>query len=155
MSGVRPCVARAIEEADYAQWKPLRDGYDAFYGREGPTALAQAISRTAWERFFNPQEPVFALVAQVDDAVVGLAHFLYHRSTTRIEPSCYMQDLFTAPDRRGHGIGRALIQEVYARARADGCGRVYWQTHASNEAGRTLYDKVARHAGFIVYTHEL
>ena len=85
----------------------------------------------------------------------GLTHYLYHRSTTRNELTCYLQDLFTAPAQRGQGVGRALIEGVYTEARRAGARRVYWQTQSSNAAGRQLYDKVAAHLGFIVYSHEL
>lgn len=104
---------------------------------------------------FSPLEPVFALVAEVDEEVVGIAHYLFHRSTTRIEPVCYLQDLFTDPEVRGRGIARALIHAVYKQAGEAGARRVYWQTKATNEAGRVLYDRVAKHVGFIVYSHEL
>jgi GNAT superfamily N-acetyltransferase len=87
--------------------------------------------------------------------LVGLTHYLYHRSTTRLELTCYLQDLFTQESERGHGIGRLLIEGVYRQARAAGVKRVYWQTHETNAAGRLLYDKVAQHAGFIVYGQEV
>ena len=87
--------------------------------------------------------------------MLGLTHYLYHRSTTRIELTCYMQDLFTDPAKRGKGVGRALIQGVYEQAKAAGITRVYWQTHQTNKAGHLLYDKVAQHMGFIVYSHEV
>ena len=145
---------RAIAESDRAAWEPLWAGYNAFYDRAGPTALAPAITQTLWLRFFDPAEPVFALVAERSGQLAGLAHFLFHRSTTRIEPVCYLQDLFTDPALRGRGVGRALIEGVYARARDAGASRVYWQTRESNAAGRLLYDKVARHHGFIVYSHD-
>jgi GNAT superfamily N-acetyltransferase len=146
---------RAIRRADYEAWRPLWDGYNAFYGRSGPTALPEQISRTTWERFLDTAEPVHALVAQREGRVVGLAHYLYHRSTTRLRDVCYLQDLFTAPELRGRGIGRQLIHGVYDAARAAGCSRVYWQTQAGNQPGRALYDKVAQHQGFIVYSREL
>lgn len=146
---------RAIAESDRAAWEPLWAGYNAFYDRAGPTALAPAITQTLWLRFFDPAEPVFALVAERSGQLAGLAHFLFHRSTTRIEPVCYLQDLFTDPALRGRGVGRALIEGVYARARDAGASRVYWQTRESNAAGRLLYDKVARHHGFIVYSHDV
>jgi GNAT superfamily N-acetyltransferase len=145
---------RPIAPADFEGWKPLWDGYNAFYGREGETALPADVTATTWRRFFDSAEPVFALVAEADGALLGLTHFLYHRSTTRLELVCYLQDLFTAPEARGRGIGRALIHGVYDRAREDGLKRVYWQTHESNAAGRLLYDKVAAHKGFIVYGHD-
>src|SRR5438067_5048906 len=80
---------------------------------------------------------------------------LYHRSTTRVEPVCYLQDLYTTPARRGHGIGRALIEGAYAEARRAGLQRVYWQTQESNTPGRRLYERIARHHGFIVYSHDV
>jgi GNAT superfamily N-acetyltransferase len=140
---------------DYAAWKPLWDGYNAFYGREGPTALPDEITQVTWQRFFDAYEPVHALVAERDGKLVGLTHYLFHRSTTRIEPTCYLQDLFTLSSERGQGVGRQLIQGVYAHVQRVGAHRVYWQTHATNTAGRTLYDKVAGHSGFIVYATTL
>ena len=151
----QPFLVRAVLRHDYEQWLPLWHGYNAFYGRVGATALAEEITVTTWERFFNPIEPVFALVAEVDGRVAGLAHYLFHRSTTKVEPVCYLQDLFTLPGLRGRGLGRALIEEVYAQAQLVRSPRVYWQTQVSNQAGRALYDKVAKHLGFIVYSHEL
>ena len=147
-------IVRPIEQPDYEAWEPLWDGYNAFYGRKDETALPAAITETTWRRFFDPTEPVFALVAESDGQLLGLTHFLFHRSTTRIELTCYLQDLFTSPEARGRGIGRALIEGVYEQAQAAGITRVYWQTQDSNTAGRLLYDKVASHNGFIVYSHD-
>ena len=144
-------LVRPIRPADFAAWKPLWDGYNAFYGREGETALPVEVTQATWQRFFDPNEPVFALMAERDGVLVGITHFLFHRSTTRIELTCYLQDLFTLPTERGLGVGRALIQGVCEQAKRDGIKRVYWQTHETNAAGRMLYDKVARHFGFIVY----
>jgi len=146
---------RPVARSDYEQWRPLWDGYNDFYGRDRDTALPEAITQATWERFHNPAEPVHALIALEGSAVVGLAHYLFHRSTTCLHDVCYLQDLFTAPSHRGRRIGQQLIEAVYASARDTGCTRVYWQTQATNAAGRALYEKVARHAGFIVYSREL
>ena len=146
---------RPIEQQDYAAWLPLWEGYNAFYGRAGETALAEEITRTTWARFFDAAEPVFAIVAERDGQLVGLTHYLFHRSTTRVEPVCYLQDLFTATHARGKGVGRSLIEAVCGAAKANGVKRVYWQTHESNAAGRMLYDKVAHHFGFIVYARDV
>ncbi len=151
----QPTIIRTIHPDDFNGWLPLFDGYNAFYGREGATALAPSITQTTWERFFDPSEPVFALVAERGGKLVGLVHYLWHRSTTRTEPICYLQDLFTDATQRGSGIGRALILRVYEEAAKAGVKRVYWQTHETNAAGRLLYDKVAKHMGSIVYSHDL
>ena len=145
---------RPVLPADFNGWKPLWDGYNAFYGRSGPAALPDAITQATWQRFFDPAEPVFGLVAERDGHIVGLTHYLFHRSTTKIEPVCYLQDLFTTSEARGQGVGNALIQAVYGQAKLAGVQRVYWQTQVGNEAGRMLYDKVAKHVGFIVYSHD-
>ena len=145
---------RSIEPADRAAWEALWAGYNAFYGRKGSTALAPEITDATWERFFDPEEPVYALVAEEHGRLIGLTHYLFHRSTIHVEPVCYLQDLFTDDAQRGRGIGRALIIGVFEQAKARGIKRVYWQTHESNAPGRHLYDKVAKHAGFLVYSHE-
>jgi GNAT superfamily N-acetyltransferase len=148
-------TVRPIQRSDYPQWRPLWDAYNAFYGRAASLALPEAITASTWARFFNDAEPVHALVADDGGRVVGLAHHLFHRSTTRLHDVCYLQDLFVDERQRGRGVGRALITAVYAAARAAACSRVYWQTKADNRAGRTLYDKVAQHNGFVVYASEL
>ena len=148
-------TVRELRDSDYKAWRPLWDGYNAFYGREGPTALDPEVTKTTWSRFLDPNEPVYALVAESGGKVLGLTHYLYHRSTTRIELTCYLQDLFTAKEARGQGVGRALIEAVYVAARSKGIKRVYWQTHHTNAQGRALYEKVAQHYGFIVYAHDV
>src|SRR5499433_4564229 len=110
-------TVRFVTRADFDKWLPLWDGYNAFYGRSGPTPLAREITETTWSRFFDAYEPVHALVAESGGELIGLAHYLFHRSTTAIQPSCYLQDLFTASAARGKGVGRALINGVYEQAR--------------------------------------
>ncbi|APG06612.1 GNAT family N-acetyltransferase [Luteibacter rhizovicinus DSM 16549] len=142
---------RSLVPGDRAAWQGLWDGYNAFYGREGATALPDEITEVTWTRFFDGYEPMYALVAEKDGELLGLAHFLLHRSTTQIKPNCYLQDVFTTERARGKGVARALIETVYARATALGAGRVYWQTHETNTTAMVLYDKVAEKSGFIVY----
>lgn len=148
-------VIRPVTPADFAQWLPLWDGYNAFYGRSGPTALPAGITRSTWQRFLDPDEPVYALVAERDGRLLGLTHYLFHRSTIHIELISYLQDLYTGESARGQGIGRALIEEVAARSRAAGAARVYWLTHESNQTARRLYDTLATNSGFIVYRRQL
>jgi len=144
-------VIRSVERRDFQQWLPLWDGYNKFYGRFGPTALPVEITQATWARFFDSYEPVYALVAESNQKLVGIVHYLFHRSTTMLVPTCYLQDLFTEESLRGKGIGRALIEGVYEQARLGGAGRVYWLTHETNTTAQKLYDQVAERSGFIVY----
>ena len=148
-------IIRPVTRADYHPWLPLWQGYNAFYGRHGATALAEEITRTTWARFFDGYEPVHALVAESDGKLVGLTHYLFHRSTIMLGPICYLQDLFTDPALRGKGIGKLLIEAVYEKARAAGSTRVYWHTQDTNTTARRLYDHVATHSGIAVYRKEL
>ena len=146
-----PLRIRPIADTDFAAWRPLWDGYNAFYGRSGETALPEAITRATWSRFLDPQEPMHARVAESGDGVIGLVHFLFHRSTIQLNPTCYLQDLFTVEAARGKGVARALIEAVYRSAAQAGAGRVYWQTHETNHTAMRLYDQVAERSGFVVY----
>jgi GNAT superfamily N-acetyltransferase len=144
-------TVRAVAKDDFPRWLPLWDGYNAFYGRVGETALSQEVTRMTWSRFFDAYEPMHAMVAEASGRLLGLVHFLYHRSTTQIAPSCYLQDLFAVEEARGKGVGRALIDAVYQQAKAAGSPRVYWQTHETNQVAMRLYDKLAEKSGFVVY----
>jgi GNAT superfamily N-acetyltransferase len=142
---------RFAVRTDFPQWLPLWEGYNKFYGRFGPTALPDEITRMTWARFFDAYEPMHAMVAEEEGQLVGLVHYLFHRSTISIAPTCYLQDLFTQESARGKGVGRVLINAVYERAKLAGLTRVYWQTHESNSTAMKLYDKVAEHSGFVIY----
>ena len=144
---------RTVRREDFSAWQKLWDGYNAFYGRSGATALPAEITQSTWSRFFDVYEPMHALVAESAEGLLGLTHFLYHRSTIALGPVCYLQDLFTVEAARGHGVGRALIEAVYQRARTAGSSRVYWQTHETNATAMRLYDRIAEKSGFLVYRH--
>jgi GNAT superfamily N-acetyltransferase len=140
-------TVRDARKDDFAQWEPLWDGYTRFYEREP----AAKITATTWQRFFDPYEPMHVLVAEMDDRIVGIVHYLFHRSTSLIEPTCYLQDLFTVEGLRGKGVGRALIEAVYARAKDSGASRVYWMTHETNATAMKLYNAIADKTGFLQY----
>jgi RimJ/RimL family protein N-acetyltransferase len=143
---------RALGAADEAAWRALWRDYQTFYD----TALSETVFTTTWARLLDPAEPMFALGA-FDDAgrMLGIVHAIHHRSCWTTGPYCYLQDLFTAADARGRGVGRALIDAVCARARDAGASRVYWLTHDSNATARALYEQVATDAGFIQYRKDL
>jgi GNAT superfamily N-acetyltransferase len=142
-------IIRDIRASDRSQWDGLWQGYLAFY----ESVLPADVTDLTFARFLDPNEPMFALVAE-DEAsgeLLGLVHCVLHRGTWAKADLCYLEDLFTLASARRHGVGRALIEAVYARADELGCDRVYWLTHESNAAGRSLYDKVATYTGSIQY----
>jgi GNAT superfamily N-acetyltransferase len=142
---------RPVQKSDWAQWLPLWQGYNTFYKR----VAADDVTAANRGRVFDAYEPVHALVAEQNGALVGLVHYIFHRNTGTIGPVCYLQDLFTEPDLRGQGVGRALIEAVYAEAARAGSPRVYWMTHETNTEAQILYDKVADRSGFIQYRKQL
>jgi GNAT superfamily N-acetyltransferase len=146
---------RPVVRADFKQWLPLWENYNEFYGRTGTKALPAGITQMTWTRFFDAYEPMHALIAESDGKLVGLAHYIYHRNTIMLGPTCYLQDLFTEEAWRGKGIAKALINAVYEQARTAGSTRVYWQTHESNLTAMKLYDQVAVRSGFIVYRKQI
>lgn len=150
---VEPAIVRLVTPDDYPRWLPLWEGYNAFYGRSGATALAEPITRSTWARFLDAYEPVHALVAECAEELIGLAHFIFHRNTIMLAPTCYLQDLFTSESARGRGVGAMLVNAVYDQARAAGLSGVYWHTHESNLTAMRLYDRIAAKSGFVVYRH--
>lgn len=146
---------RDVAPTDFDQWLVLWEGYNLFYERVGPNAVSMAVTRTTWGRFFDHYEPVHCLVAERHGQLVGTVHYIYHRNTTMLGPTCYLQDLFTIAASRGAGVGRALIEAVYAKARSAGATRVYWQTHETNATAQKLYDRIADRSGFIVYRKDV
>ena len=140
---------RRVTASERAAWEPLWRGYLDFY----KTTVPKQVYDTTWARLQDPAEAMHLLGAYVDGRLLGIVHFLYHRSCWTIGDYCYLQDLFVAESARKLGLGRALIEAVYQRAHHDGASRVYWLTHESNATARTLYDKLATWPGFIVYRH--
>ena len=146
-----PVMLRPIERADYEQWAALWQAYRHFYKSPATSDVTEAT----WSRFFDGLEPVHALVAEGNGKLVGLVHYIFHRSTWFVGPTCYLQDLYTVEASRGTGVGKALIQAVYAHAQECGAARVYWLTHESNTQAQALYDKIADKSGFIQYRKNL
>jgi GNAT superfamily N-acetyltransferase len=142
---------RPLVEEDRAAWEPLWQGYLAFY----ETVLPAEVIDTTWSRFQNPEEPMFALGAFDGDRLVGIVHYLFHRTGWSIHDICYLQDLFTVSDARGRGAGRALIEAVAKKAGEAGAYRLYWHTNETNRTAQILYDKVAAKSGFIQYLKPL
>jgi GNAT superfamily N-acetyltransferase len=136
-----------VGKDERAGWEPLWRGYQAFY----EVSLPAETTDITWARLHDPAEPMFLLGAYADGRLVGIVHYLFHRSCWTVGNYCYLQDLFVAEEARGRGLGRALIEAVYAAARSAGASRVYWLTQETNRAAQALYDQVADRSGFIQY----
>ncbi|WP_339453020.1 GNAT family N-acetyltransferase [Pseudomonas sp. EA_5y_Pfl2_R50] len=138
---------RQVSAADHAAWLPLWQAYLRFYNTE----LPDTVTGSTWQRFLDPSEPTHAALAWAGEKAVGMVHYIYHRSNWSIENACYLQDLLVVPDTRGTGVGRRLIEHVYATARADGCCKVHWLTHDTNATAIQLYERMAERPGFIQF----
>ena len=144
-------MIRPIEPGDREAWTQLWKAYLAFY----ETVLPDEVYASTWSRLLDPNEPTWGALALQDGVPVGLVHWIFHRHNWTIADTCYLQDLFVAPEGRGTGLGSALIDHVAADATAKGSSRLYWLTHESNATARALYDKVAQRSGFIQYRRNL
>ena len=140
-------VIKSVGANERADWQPLWKGYLDFYN----TTLPRETYDATWARLQDPDEPMFVLGAYVDGKLLGIVHYLYHRSCWTIGDYCYLQDLFVADGSRKLGLGGALIEAVYKVAREAGASRVYWLTHETNTTARKLYDDLADRPGFIQY----
>lgn len=138
---------RKLTSTDYNEWKLLWDGYLTFY----KTNVAETITTKTFERLLSESEPMNCILAESEGKVVGLVHFINHRSTWTSGDYCYLQDLFVSPDARKKGVGRALIEQVYDIAKENEYSRVYWLTQENNYQARMLYDSVAGKTDFVQY----
>jgi GNAT superfamily N-acetyltransferase len=144
-------LIRPLRATDEADWRRLWTGYLQFY----QTTVPEAVYASTFARLLGDDPRDFtALVAEVDGQPMGLTHFLFHRHAWRIEEVCYLQDLYVDPAARGLGLGRALIEAVYARADAAGAPAVYWLTQDFNAEARQLYDRIAQVTPFIRYVRK-
>ncbi|MFN3214731.1 MAG: GNAT family N-acetyltransferase [Henriciella sp.] len=140
---IKPLTAQ-----DEAVWRQLWTGYLVFY----ESSVEEAVYQSTFQRLLSAGEyEPKALLAWDGDQAVGLVHYMFHRHCWRVENVCYLQDLFAAPTARGKGVGRALIEAVYAAADEAGCPGVYWNTADDNHTARLLYDRIAKKTQFIKY----
>lgn len=142
---------RPVTAADHAAWLPLWQSYLHFY----ETRLPDEVSQVTWQRLLDPAETTNSALAWVDGKAVGMVNWIYHRSNWSVENSCYLQDLYVDGSQRGKGVGRELIEHVYAVAREAGCVKVHWLTHETNATAISLYEQVAERPGFIQFRKPL
>lgn len=142
---------KPLNKDQYDVWYPLWQGYLTFY----ETSLPDEITKNNWARFFDDNEPVGCLGAYKGGKLVGFVHYIFHPSNWSLTNKCYLQDLFADANVRGEGIGRQLIEAVYALARDVDCRQVYWMTQNHNKTARLLYDRIADDNGFLVYEKDI
>lgn len=143
-----PPTIRPLRAEDHDQWRALWTGYLQFY----QTSVPDRVYSSTFARLLGSDPRDFsALVADEGGQLLGLAHYLFHRHCWKIEEVCYLQDLYVAPQARGTGLGRALIESVYAQADAAGAPAVYWLTQDFNHQARQLYDRVGQATPFMRY----
>lgn len=143
----RELTIRPLRPGERVEWEPLWQGYLTFYESQ----VSPETTEVLWQRLHDPREPMFALGAYWDDRLIGIVHYIFHRSCWTIGDYCYLQDLFVAAEARKAGAGRALIEAVEAAAREKGASRVHWLTKEDNHTARALYDRLAERSGFIQY----
>jgi GNAT superfamily N-acetyltransferase len=144
-------VIRPLRSEDQAHWLQMWKDYKVFYAIN----IAESVTALTWTRLLDPAEPVGGALAWKGAAAVGLVHHIRHRSCWTAGDYCYLQDLFVAPAARQSGVGRTLIEYVYALAAREGCTRVHWLTHEANSVAIGLYDRIAKRSGFIQYRKDL
>jgi GNAT superfamily N-acetyltransferase len=144
---MKKALIRAVTSADHDAWLPLWQSYQVFY----KATIPADVTELTWQRFLDPTEPMHAAVAELDGRIIGIVHFIEHRSCWTTGNYCYLQDLYTDATVRGRGVGRALIEHVYTQARALGCSRVHWLTQETNTQAMQLYNQVADRSGFLQY----
>lgn len=148
MAAVRGADVRVrdIAAGDAGVWRDLWAAYCAFY----ETEVSPAVTARTWARMLDPAAALFGRVAEADGRVVGFSISVLHDGTWVEAPICYLEDLFVAPEFRGRGVGRALIEDLIALGRDAGWSRLYWHTRADNPA-RRLYDLFTPADDFVRY----
>ena len=139
---------RPVLETDRAEWQRLFHAYLEFY----ETEVTPEVYDSSFARLLgNDPQDFHGLIAERDGKPVGLVHYLFHRHMWKTENVVYLQDLYADPEARGTGVGRKLIEAVYAAADAAGCPTVYWLTQDFNAEARRLYDRIGVKTPFIKY----
>ncbi|MGK7651366.1 N-acetyltransferase family protein [Roseovarius sp. B08] len=144
-----PLTIRPIEPKDETHWRRLWSAYLEFY----ESSVSEEVYQTTFARLCAPEViDQNGLLALDGETPVGLVHYIFHPHNWRVEKICYLQDLYADPSVRGTGVGRKLIEAVYAAADANGTPSVYWMTQDFNSQARQLYDRIGQLTPFIKYT---
>ncbi|WP_368496707.1 N-acetyltransferase family protein [Herbiconiux sp. A18JL235] len=150
-----PIEVRPVRTGEFFPWHAAYTGYGEFY--ETPLHDEKAV--LVWSWIIDPSHELECLVAvepgDDGDEVVGLAHFREFARPLEGNRGIYLDDLFVLPEKRAGGVGRALIEGVYAVGRERGIAVVTWITAEDNETARTLYDQIAEKTAWVTYEKAL
>ena len=147
-----PITIRPIEQRDYTAWAALYQGYADFYK---VTQTAEMRDRV-WSWLFDAAHETEGLVA-IDDKeqLIGLTHFRPFARPLSATTGGFLDDLFVAPDARGSGAARLLIEAVAREGKARGWSVIRWITADDNYRARALYDQVAEKTKWATYDIKL
>ena len=147
-----PWIVRPARGDDFSHWLVLWRAYCASLDH----SVSDDVSEGIWSRILNPSEAIWCLIASRDgDEPQGFANYVLHPHTWSLRAVCYLEDIFIAPQSRGRGAGRALIENLVALGREEGWRRVYWHTHENNSRARALYDRVVERTDYVRYDIDL
>ena len=139
---------RDAEAGDLERWLPLWKGYCDFYEVE----IAHDITMATWARILDPMNVLTCRLALSAGNLVGFAQHHTHLTTWDRRPTCYLEDLFVAPEARGLGVARALMDDLVALGKAKDWASVYWITAEGNATARKLYDSYVGRDEFVRYS---
>jgi GNAT superfamily N-acetyltransferase len=152
VKSTKSLTIRDAKAADEAEWRQMWQGYCDFYHAIVPSDVTDSV----WARIIDPDAPIYAVIAESETGqVLGFSNYVLHQFTWGKGLACYLEDLFVKPDARAMGVGKALIDAIIDRARANGWSRVYWMTATDNTTARALYDKYCPADDFVRYTVRL
>jgi len=135
---------RPLQHNDFPQWLPLWDANNLGHRDE-------AVTTETWSRICDPAQSVCGLGAFDGSSLVGLTHYILHPTTGSLQPACYLQDVFTAPEHRRKGIARKLVGEVARIGRKEKWARLYWFAENDNESAQALYKNLGTKMDFTLF----
>lgn len=139
---------RKIRKADKNNWKQMFLHYMDFY----ETTVSDQISENTFNKLLANDDKIGCLIAcDKNEIPVGFLTYLSHFNTWKLNPVCYINDLFVCHEHRKNGITKLLFREVKKLSEQNGWSQIYWLTKPDNTIARTLYDKIAKGQAWIEY----
>jgi len=145
-------TVRPAQIADAQAWLSLWRGYCAALDGE----VSDEVTNEIWRRILEADQPICCLlVCAAERGPVGFANYVLHPHTWSLQPVCYLEDLFVAPEARGQGAGQILMEGLVSLGKQKGWRRIYWHTYENNYRARALYDRLVQRTDYVRYDIEL